>query len=295
MRTVFFLFHRAFTEWTEIHASRFGAALAYYSMFTIAPALIIIVGIAGLFFGPEAARANIVGEIEGTTGRPVALAIQHMLAQNADPNRNALATLLGVAVVLVGALGVFGELQEALNAVWKVTPKPWRGLRGLLWDRVVSLSMVLGSGFLLLVSLAVHAVLAGMSGYLSRSLPGGAEFWEAINVVVSFAVTTLLFALIFRYVPDAQIAWRDVWVGALLTSVLFTAGKFLLGWYLGQASTTSAYGAAASLVVVLLWVYYASQILLFGAAFTRAYTIWTGARVVPSPHALSTAKKTGAA
>ncbi len=286
------LLKQAFVEWNANNVSRLGAALAYYSVFAIAPLFIIVIAAGGLLFGAEAAHENIVGEIEGTVGRPVAKAVEAMLANNQDVGQNTLATAIGLAILLFGAAGVFSQLQEALNAVWHVAPKPWGGIRGLLWDRFVSFTMVLGSGFLLLVSLIVHVGIAAVSTTLSRSLPGGAELWQAVNVIVSFAVVTILFALIFKYVPDAMVAWKEVWVGAALTSVLFGIGKYLLGWYLGRASTTSAYGAAGSLIVILLWVYYASQILLYGAAFTRVYATWAGSRITPSANAISTESPT---
>lgn len=289
VRVVWFLVKRAAMEWSEINASRFGAALAYYSVFAIAPSLLIVISVAGLLLGKEAAEKKVVREIEGTTGPAVAKAIQQMLADNAGTHQNTIAVLTGLVVVLVGAVGVFRELQDALNAIWKVAPKPESTWRDLLRDRLISLTMVLGTAFLLLVSLVIHAVLSGMSTMLRDHLAGGEELWQAINAAVSFSVASVLFGLIFKFVPDARISLRDVWIGAILTAALFTLGKFLLGWYLGRASTTSAYGAAASAVVVLLWVYYASQILLFGAAFTRAYTLWLGAGAEPSPHALSTA------
>jgi membrane protein len=284
--TTWNLLKQAFAEWSANNGPRLGAALAYYSVFSIAPLLIIAIAVASLVFGQEAAQKNIVSEIEGTVGSPVAKAIQEMLAANNDVQSGTGATILGLALLLVGAAGVFGQLKDALDTVWGVAPRPGRGLRGMLWDRFASMTMVLGSGFLLLVSLILNAVLSAMSTSLSGSLPGGAWLWQAINMIVSFGVVTVLFALIFKYVPEAQIAWKDVWAGAALTSVLFSVGKFLLGWYLGQASTTSAYGAAASLVVILIWVYYASQILLFGAAFTRVHATWQGAGIKPAPGAI---------
>jgi membrane protein len=282
------LLKESFSEWNDNNVSRLGAALAYYSAVTIAPLLILVIALAGHLFGSHTTHRNIVGDIEGTMGKPMAKAVEQMLVNNNDTNQGALATVVGLAVLLLGAAGAFNELQQGLNALWKVAPSPYRGLRGLLWDRCISFSLVLGSGFLLLVSLVIHAVLSALSMTLSDSLPGGAGLWQMINVIVSFAVVTVLFALIFKFVPDAHTAWNDVWVGAVLTSVLFAIGKFLLGWYLGQASTTSAYGAAASLVVVLLWVYYASQILLFGAAFTRVYALRVGSGIKPSILAVST-------
>jgi membrane protein len=276
LRILYSLLEETFNKWNEDKVPRLGAALAYYSVFSIAPLLLLVIGVAGLIFGHDAAQKEIVGEIEGTVGRPVALAIQQVLANNTGTGRNAGATIVGIATLLFGATGVFGQLQDALNTIWKVAAKPGRGLWGIVQDRFLSLTMVLGTGFLLLVSLIVTAILSALSTSLNYSFPGGTGFWQVVNFIVSFGVNMFLFALIYKYVPDVGVAWRDVWTGAALTAVLFSIGKSALGWYLGQASTTSAYGAAGSLVVILLWVYYASQILLFGAEFTRVYAIQFG-------------------
>jgi membrane protein len=285
-KMMYSLLKETFDEWSEDKVPRLGAALAYYSVFSIAPLLIIVIAVAGLIFGKDVAQKDIVAEIEGTVGRPVALAIQDMLVNNSDTGRGATATIIGIVLLLFGAAGVFGQLQDALNTVWKVAPKPGRGIWGMAKDRLLSLSMVLGTGFLLLVSLVVTATLSALSASLSQSLPGGAGFWQIVNLVVSFGIITFLFALIYKYVPDAKIAWHDVGIGATLTAALFSLGKFLLGWYLAQASTTSAFGAAGSLVVVLIWVYYASQILLFGAEFTRVYASRYGSGVKPTDNAM---------
>ena len=284
IRDLFALLKETFHEWGEDKVPRLGAALAYYSVFSIAPLLILVIAAAGLIFGKEAARGEVVDEIKGTVGEPVARAVEQMLAHNSGTGQTVGAVVIGVVTLLFGAAGVFGQLQDALNTVWKVTPKPGRGIWGFIHDRFLSLAMVLGTGFLLLVSLVLTAGLAALSSSWSHVLPGGAGLWAAVNLVVSL-VMMLLFALIFKYLPDAKVAWRDVWMGAGLTAALFTLGKFLLGWYLGQASTVSAYGAAGSLVVILLWVYYASQILLFGAEFTRVYAGRYGSGVKPAENA----------
>lgn len=285
-RSIWFVLNQSFVEWNAANVARLGAALAYYSVFSIPPLLLLVIAVASFVFGEEAARDNIAQEIEGTVGPPVAKAIQETLKNNQDTTQSTIATILGIGILIVGAAGVFGQLQDALNSIWRVEPKPGRGLTGLLRDRFASFTMVLGFGFLLLVSLVLNTVLSAMSTWLSRSLPGGVVLWQAINTIVSLLVITILFALIYKVVPDAHTAFSDVWIGAALTAVLFTIGKFALGWYLGQESTTSAYGAAGSLVVILLWVFYASQILLFGAAFTRAYAMHCGSGVKPSENAV---------
>lgn len=290
-RQGFGLLKDTFHEWSEDKAPRLGAALAYYSVFSIGPLLVIAIAVAGLIFGKEAARGEIVDEIKGTVGEPVALALQQMLANASDPGWGTGAAIIGIITLLFGASGVFGQLQDALNTIWKVEPKPGRGIWGIIQDRFLSLTMVLGTGFLLLVSLVVTAALAALSASLSASLPGGAYVWEPVNQLVSFLVITLLFAMIYRFLPDAEVAWRDVWIGAAMTAVLFTVGKFLLGWYLGHGSVTSAFGAAGSLVIILLWVYYSAQILLFGAEFTRLHAQKYGSGLRPTPNAVPVAKE----
>jgi membrane protein len=209
------------------------------------------------------------------------------LKNTQETGGGSLAAVAGFAILLFGATGVFVQLQDALNTIWKVTPKPGRPLLTMVRDRLLSFALVMGSSFLVLVSLAVSAALAAVHRFLPPSTtPGDTHVWQVINGLVSFAFCTLLFALIYKILPDVRIAWRDVWVGAAVTALLFTAGKYLLSLYLGQGSTTSAFGAAASLVIILLWVYYSAQILLFGAEFTRAYTDRFGFPVSPTKNAV---------
>lgn len=286
MRTFATMLKDTFNHWSEDYAPRFGAALAYYSAFSIAPMIIIAIGIAGLVFGEQAAQEGIVNEIRGTVGEPVAVAIEQMLANNRESGRTWLATIVGIVTLLIGATAVFGQLQDALNFVWKVKPKPGRGIWGFISDRFLSLTMVFGIGFLLLVSLIISATLTAIQGSFADTLPGGAIVWQVINAVVSFVIVTALFAGLFKFVPDVVVRWSDVWLGALITTVLFTFGKFLLGWYLGREGATSEFGAAGSLVVILLWVYYTSQILIFGAEFTRVYALRYGGGAKPRADAM---------
>jgi membrane protein len=276
---------KTFAAWVEDRAPRLGAALAFYSAFSIAPLVVLVIAVASMFFH-EGAQNAIVDEIRSTLGTAVGDAIDSMIRSAQESGSTTLATVLGVAVLLFGASGVFGELQDALNTIWKVQPKPNRGWLGILRDRFLSFTMVLGTGFLLLVSLVISAALAGVGKFLTGALPGGVVLWQVVNVVVSFGFVTLVFALIFKMVPDVKIAWKDVWLGALVTAALFTLGKQLLGLYLGWSGTASAYGAAGSLAVLLLWVYYSAQILLFGAEFTRVYAQRCGSRVVAADNAV---------
>ncbi len=285
-KAVYQLLKDTVNEWNEDKAMRLGAALAYYSAFSIGPLVILVIGVASLIFGEQAAQGKVVEEIRGTVGESVAKALQDMLAHGKQSGWGAGATIIGIVTLLFGATGVFGELQDALNTVWKVAPKPGRGIWGIIQDRFLSLTMVLGTGFLLLVSLILTTALSALNSSLAHLMPGAGIFWQVVNQVVAFGVVTLLFALIFRLLPDAQIAWRDVWIGSLITAALFSLGKFLLGWYLARESVTSGFGAAGSLVIVLLWVYYSSLILLFGAEFTRVYAQRYGSGMKPAPNAV---------
>jgi membrane protein len=273
-------------EWSEDRAPRLGAALAYYTAFSIAPLLVIAIAIAGLLLGEEAARGQIVAQIAGLVGPDSARAIQDMIANAQRPASGVIATALGTGTLLLGASGVFGQLQDALNTIWEVESKPGRGLRGMLRDRFFSFTMVLGTGFLLLVSLILTSALSGLTAGFADTGPVLETLGHALDLLLSLAVTTLLFALIYRYIPDVKIAWNDVWVGAALTAVLFAIGKTAIGLYLGRASVGSAYGAAGSLVVLLAWVYYAAQILLFGAELTQVYANRWGSRVEPADNAV---------
>ncbi len=274
------------SEWSEDRVPRLGAALAYYTGFSLAPLLLIMISIAGLVFGREAVQGQIVEQLRGLVGNEGAEAIQGMMQSAARPRTGAFAAAISVATLLFGASGVFGALQDSLNTIWEVTPKPGRGVLGLIKDRFISFTMVLGMGFLLLVALFVSAALVALGTFLGGILPAPEFVLQAINLVVSFAVITLLFAMIYKVLPDVEIRWGDVWIGAAFTALLFILGKFALGLYLGKSSMSSAYGAAGSLIVVLLWVYYSAQILFFGAEFTQVYANRFGSRVVPDEDAV---------
>lgn len=258
-------------EWDKDKCPRLGAAISYYTLFSLAPILIIAIAIAGLIFGQEAAQGQIVAQIQGLVGSEGAQAVQTMLENAYKSSDSVWATAIALATLMIGATGVFIELQDSLNTVWEVMPKPGRGIKGILQDRLFSFGVVLGVGFLLLVSLILSAGLTALSNYASSLLPGTAFIWQVVNFVVSFAVTTFLFAMIYKLLPDVKLEWKHVWIGGAVTAVLFTIGKFLIGLYLGNSSTASTYGAAGSLVVLLVWVYYSAQIFLFGAEFTQVY------------------------
>jgi membrane protein len=290
LRQVRALFGEAFHGWREHDASRMAAALAYYTVFSLAPILVISIAVAGLVFGQEAAEGRIVGQISGLVGTESASALEAMIAAARKPSTGILATVIGLATLIFGATGVFGELQESLNTVWGVKPKPGRGFLRMLKSRFVSFTMVIGIGFLLLVSLVVSAAIAALGSWVSGLLPWPEALLQALNTAVSIGAVALLFAMIFRVLPDVEIRWRDVWAGALFTAVLFALGKLAIGLYLGKSSTASSYGAAGALVVILVWVYYSAQILFFGAELTRSWAYQHGSRIEPDEDALPIAK-----
>lgn len=286
VQAIWQLFQEAFQEWNEDKASRLAAALAYYTVFSIAPLLIIVIAIAGAVFGEDAARGEIVNQIQGLVGRDGAEFIETAIQNANRPQAGTIASVISVALLLLGATGVFIELQNSLNTIWEVQVKPGRGVKNIFRQRFLSFAMVVCIGFLLLVSLVVSTVLAALVNYFSGLLPGLDFLWQLLNFAISFIVTTLLFGLIFKVLPDVRITWADVLIGAIITSLLFSIGRFLLGQYLGNSSFGSAYGAAGSVVVILAWVYYTAQILFFGAEFTQVYAKKYGRRIVPTHNAM---------
>ncbi len=272
-------------EWSEDKVPRLGAALAFYTALSMAPLLVLSLRVAAIFFGDEAAAGEIERQGTAMIGQEGAQALQAMIENADDSQSGTLATVLGLATLLFGASGVFGQLQDSLNTIWEVQPKPGRGLWGFVRDRFLSFAMVMGCAFLLLVSLVISTSLSAAMAYVNQF--GGNIPWLAsvLNAVVGLVVITGLFAMTFKVVPDVEVAWKDVWIGAVLTAVLFTIGKFGLGLYLGRSSMASAYGVAGSLIVLLVWVYYTAQIVFFGAEFTQVYANRYGSRIVPSPHA----------
>jgi len=270
--------------WIDSNASAAGAAVAFYTIFAIAPLFVLVLALAGLYFGEQAARKELFDQVAGLVGPKGADAIQTVLAAANRPKAGTFATVMGLITLFVGATSVFIQLQQSLNSIWNVRSKG-AGLRHFIRNRLLSFAALLGIGFLLLVSLIISAALAAVGKWMSGELAVEEPLWQTVDVIVSLAFITLLFAMIFKALPDVKIQWRDVWVGALITALLFTFGKFLIGFYLGRSSVASVYGAAGSFVVVLLWVYYSVQILLLGAATTRIFANRYGSAIVPSKHA----------
>jgi membrane protein len=279
MNAILAVLKKTLSAWLANNAQKLGASLAFYTVLSIAPLVVLAVAIAGAVFGEEAARGQIVWQIDDVVGSEGARVIQELLQNARKPEAGLLATALGLFTLLFAASGVFAELRDSLDAIWGVRP-PWTGLLGELKSRFFSFAMVLGVGFLLLVSLLLSAGLAAAGKYFGSLLPVPESVLSAVNAAISFGFVTLLFAMIYKIVPHARIAWNDVWVGAAVTSLLFTAGKFVIGMYLGKASVGSAYGAAGSLVVLLVWVYYSAQIFFFGAQFTQVYANMRGSHVI---------------
>jgi membrane protein len=273
------------SAWSEDKAPSRGAALSYYTIFAMPPLFMIAIFMASLIFDPTSVQTQIFSEVGGVIGKKSAEAIQTAMSAQYQVNKGLFASAIAIVTLLVTTTGLFIELQDALNSIWGVEPKPKQGMTGFVRMRLLSFAMVVGIGFLLLVSLVVSAALAAFSKFLNELLPGVGVLSVVTSDLISFAVITVLFAMIFKVLPDVKIAWRDVWVGATVTSLLFTLGKFLLGWYLGRSTTISAYGAAGSVVLVLLWVYYSAQILFFGAEVTKVYANRFGARLEPSAYA----------
>ena len=272
------LFKEAGSAWLADNAPSLGAALAYYTIFSLAPVLIVVIAVAGLAFGRQAAEGEILQQIQALVGPAGAAMIQTIIQRADRPALGIIASALGLATVLVGASGAFVQLQDTLNQIWKVKCKSESFWVSTLKKRSLSFGLVLGTGFLLLASLALSAGLAVVGTFTEQLLPIPAFLLESVNFLLSFAVITVLFAMIFKVLPDTEVAWGDVWIGAGVTALLFTIGKMLIGLYLGKSSVGSTYGAAGSLVVVLVWVYYSAQILLLGAEFTHVYANQRGSR-----------------
>ncbi|MFM8321662.1 MAG: YihY/virulence factor BrkB family protein [Chloroflexota bacterium] len=290
MGKLFTLLKDAYTEWSEDKAARLAAALAYYTVFSMVPMLVVVISLAGLLGSGTTVQQAILFQVGNLIGDQGSAFIGDLIQAASRPSTGIIATALGTVTLLFGALGVFGQLQESLNTIWEVQPKPTRGLGGslkrLVMTRVISFTMILGIGFLLLVSLVVNAGLAALSAYMSSALPVPPFVLGAINFLVSFAIITLLFALMFKILPDAEIAWRDVWLGSAVTSLLFTLGRMAIAAYLGRSQINSSFGAAGSLVLILVWVYYSAQILFMGAEITQVYATKYGQGIRPDEDAI---------
>ena len=294
------LFKLTYQGWKEDKASRLAAALAYYTIFSLAPLLVIIIAITGLFWQREAVQALVMAQMEGLVGAEGRTFISDMLASASRPAAGITATIVGIVTLLFGALGAFNELHNALNTIWEVKEEESQGfiegVKKVIFSRLLSFSMILGVGFLLLVSLVISAGLSAVNETIGNAIPSSEILLQLVNLVISVGAITVLFALIFKFLPDAEIAWRDVWLGAFVTALLFSLGKLLIGLYLGNSAVASSFGAAGSLVLLLIWIYYSAQILFFGAEFTQVYANQLGSKIVPggAPETTTSSATSGA-
>jgi membrane protein len=268
----------AFGNWLADRAPSMGAAIAYYTVFSLAPILIMVIAVAGLAFGRKAAEGALLAKLAALVGSESAGAVQAMLRSASDTTSGIIASVIGLITLLAAATAVFGELQTALNVIWKAKPPTGSGIWYLVKSRLLSLSLILAIGFLLLVSLVVSAAITAVGDYLDQILLGLPAILHIIHLTLAFGFTTVLFAMMFKILPDTHVRWRDVWLGAAATAFLFTIGKYLIGLYIGSSHVATTYGAAGALVVILLWVYYSAQILLFGAEFAKAFGDWRASR-----------------
>ena len=272
------LLKTALVGWWNDRAMSLGASIAFFTVFSLAPMLLVAIAVAGLVFGREAAQGAIVAQLAGLTGGQTAAALEGMIASASSFDAGVIGLLIGVATFLLLATGAIIELQENLNIIWRANPEQTFGIVAFVRTRLLSLTLVVGFGFLLMVSLILDAGLSWVGTYLEASLSGLTVILQILNSAIAFGIAALLFAMIFKILPAVPLTWRDVSMGAVMTALLFTAGKFAIGYYIGKSGVASAYGAAASIITLLLWIYYSSLILLFGAEFTKAYAESRGSR-----------------
>jgi len=282
------LLKQTFSEWLEDKVPQLGAALAYYTVFSLAPLVLLLVAIVGFLFqnDPAGAWGKMTEQMSYFLDKSAIDVVEGIAQKASQPNKGFLATIIGILLALFGASGVFGQLQNALNTIWGVKAKPGAGIAGFIRSRFLSFAMVAGVCFLLLVSLVLESLLKSFSHYIQAIFPGGIAIALVVYSIFDLAVVVLLFASIFKFLPDVKIQWRDVWIGAVMTAIFFAIGKWALGLYLGSGTAASAYGAASSLITLLLWIYYSSQILLFGAEFTQVYAARAGRAFVPDKYAV---------
>ena len=289
----------AVAAWSDDYAPSMGAALAYYSVFSMAPLLAIVIAVAGMVFGAEAARGEVFGQLRGLMGDDSARTIESLLDSFGQPSRGIPSALAGLAVTLIGATTVFGELQDALDRIWRAPARDRSGgVWGLVRSRLLSFGMILGIAFLLMVSLVLSAAISALGHWSSQVLVGWELWLQGLNLVFGFALTAVVFAMIYKLMPRVAVRWRDVWLGAVATAVLFSAGRFLIGLYIGKSGIASGFGAAGSVAVIFVWVYYSAQIFLLGAEFTWVYAKTFGSMrghfeppktAAAVPHAMPTA------
>lgn len=292
MHKFWLVLRQAFTEFLNDHALKFSASLSYYTIFSLGPVLLIIISLAGIFFGKEAVEGRIYEQIHGFVGSAAAEQIEQIIGNLERSQTSRSGAILGLVFLFVGATGVFTEIQESINYIWSIKAKPRKGWLKLVVDRLISFSLIVGFGFILMVSLVLHALVDVLYDKLRSLFPElTVLLFQGVNYVLLFVIIVCLFAIIFKVLPDARIRWKDVFVGALFTGTLFLLGKFAIGFYLGNSNVNATFGAAASVVIILLWVYYTSIILFFGAEFTKVYTMNFGGGIVPEKTAVLIVKQ----
>ena len=287
LRTIWKILKQASLDFIEDKVFKLSAALAFYTIFSLPAMLIIIIAVSDIFYGRQAIEGTIYGQIAGFVGNDAAIQIQQTIRSAALSRQAGFATFVGLVTLIVGATSVFGEIQDSINSIWKLKPKPKRGWLKILINRLISFSMVVCLGFFLMVSLLINGLMDIVIHKLTELFPGLAvPAFYGFNLLLTFVITAFLFAIIFKFLPDAKIRWNQVRAGAFATALLFLMGKFLIGYYLGHSRLSSAYGAAGSVIVILLWVYYSAMILYFGAEFTRVYALQSGSRIYPDDYAV---------
>ena len=283
----FKILKNTFIQFLNDRGLKLSASLSYYTIFSLAPLLLLLISLAGFFFGKEAIQGRIFGEINGLIGGPAALQIQEIIKNMELSGKTNTALIIGIVTLIIGATSVFAEIQDSINIIWKVKAKPKRGWVKILQDRLLSSSLIIGLGFLLMVTFMVNGVLLSLNDWMKSYFPDATLIlFQLINIIISFSVITTLFAVIFKVLPDAKIAWKDVRVGAFFTACLFMLGRFLIGIYIEKSNTGLAYGAAGSLIIILVWVYYTAAILYIGAEFTRVYADFKGSKIQPADYAV---------
>lgn len=287
LRNFWAIMKDTFTGFTDDKALKFSAALSYYTVFSLGPLLLLLISLVGLFFGKDAVQGKLFGEINGLLGNQAAAQVQEIIKNMELNGDSTTAVVIGAVTLLVGATTIFGEIQDSINIIWRVKAKPKRGWLKLLKDRLLSSSLIIALGFLLIVSLIVNGAVQALSDWLKGYFPDVTVIlFSIVNSLVSFVVIMTLFGVIFKVLPDVKIAWRDVRMGAFFTALLFMIGRFLIGFYITTTGTANSYGAAGSIIIILVWVYYTAAILYLGAEFTRAYANFTGLRIQPADYAV---------
>ena len=287
IKVSFKILKNTFIQFFNDRGLKLSASLSYYTIFSLAPLLLLLISLAGFFFGKEAIQGRIFGEINGLIGSPAALQIQEIIKNMELSGKTNSALVIGIITLIIGATSVFAEIQDSINIIWKVKAKPKRGWVKILQDRLLSSSLIIGLGFLLIVTFMVNGLLLSLNDWMKSYFPDTTlVLFQIINIIISFSVITTLFAVIFKVLPDAKIAWKDVKVGAFFTACLFMLGRFLIGIYIEKSNTGLAYGAAGSLIIILVWVYYTAAILFIGAEFTRVYVDFNGSKIEPADYAV---------